>query len=159
MMSALVGCTPGPQEAAASLSVEEWLPLKIGAVEISAQIVLSREEQRKGLMYREALAPNSGMLFPYPGPRQLSFWMKNTKIPLDIGFFDESGLLMEVHRMVPFDTNRTTSNSREVQFALEMNTGWFSRNSLFPGQRLDMELLGKALLRRGADPGKFGISE
>lgn len=131
--------------------------MKLGDVAFEAQIVLTREEQRKGLMYRDSLPENSGMLFPYTSPRQLSFWMANTRIPLSIGFFDRTGLLLEIHHMVPFDTNRTTSYGDDMQYALEMNDGWFAANGLYPGQRLDLQLLAEALRQRGADPREFGL--
>lgn len=151
------GCQRESALPADPLGPETWLPLKVGDVTIEAQIVLTDAEQRKGLMYRDSLGDNRGMLFPYESPRQLSFWMANTRIPLDIGFFDETGLLCEVHRMVPFDTNRTVSKGRDLQYALEMNAGWFAGNGLFPGVRMDMQLLAEALRQRGANPERFGI--
>jgi uncharacterized membrane protein (UPF0127 family) len=151
------GCKPDSGSSAEKLGPEAWLPMKLGEVPFEAQVVLTPEEQRKGLMHRDHLPENSGMLFPYPTPRRLSFWMANTRIPLSIGFFDGSGLLLEIHHMVPFDTNRTVSHGDDMHFALEMNDGWFARNGLYPGQRLDMPLLAEALRRRGADPDEFGI--
>jgi uncharacterized membrane protein (UPF0127 family) len=114
---AISGCNPDSALSANKLGPEAWLPLKLGEVTLEAQIVLTREEQRKGLMYRDSLPENSGMLFPYTSPRRLSFWMANTRIPLDIGFFDGTGLLLEIHHMVPFDTNRTTSHGDDIQYA------------------------------------------
>jgi hypothetical protein len=151
------GCNRDSGSSADKLGPDAWIPLKLGDVAFEAQIVLTPEEQRKGLMYRDHLPENSGMLFPYPDPRRLSFWMANTRIPLSIGFFDGTGLLLEIHHMVPFDTNRTTSHGDDIQYALEMNDGWFSKNGLYPGQRLDMKLLADALRKRGADPKAFGI--
>ena len=153
----LSGCQPDPDTAAKPLGADAWLPLKIGQVELRAQIAINESEQRRGLMHRDALPENGGMLFPYATARRLSFWMANTRIPLDIGFFDATGLLLEVHRMVPFDTTPTQSRARDVQFALEMDSGWFARNGLYPGQRLDLDLLADALRLRGADTGAFGL--
>jgi uncharacterized membrane protein (UPF0127 family) len=153
----LTACQPESTGADRPLGADAWLPLKIGEVELRAQIAISDAEQRKGLMYRDALPQDSGMLFPYTRPRQLSFWMANTRIPLDIGFFDATGLLVEVHRLVPFDTTPVQSRGRDLQFALEMDSGWFARNGLYPGQRLDMQVLAESLRRRGADPRAYGI--
>lgn len=155
----LCGCGPEAGPNPDPLGVEAWLPLQIGEVALEAQIVLTEAEQRKGLMHRDTLGENRGMLFPYPSPRRLSFWMANTRIPLDIGFFDATGLLCEVHRLVPFDTTPTPSKGSDLQFALEMNSGWFAHNGLFPGVRLDMELLKKALRLRGGDPKAFGLGD
>ena len=112
---------------------------------------------RKGLMYREVLAAENGMLFAYRRPQQGSFWMANTPLPLDIGFFNSEGVLLEVHRMVPYDTNKTRSRSNDVQYALEMNRGWYSSNSVFPGARLNLEDMAKALYGRGEDPRLFAL--
>lgn len=139
------------------LGPEAWLPLAIGAVRFEAQIVLTPSEQQRGLMHRDSLPENGGMLFPYTQPRQMSFWMANTRIPLDIGFFDGKGMLLEVRRMVPFDTTHTRSRSADVQYALEMNAGWFSRNGIYPGEQLDLAALAGALQRRGAVPQRFGL--
>jgi len=138
-------------------SAADWLPLRIGNVPLKAQVVITESEQRKGLMHRDSLPEDHGMLFPYTSPRSLSFWMANTKLPLSIGFFDSGGVLREIHHMVPFDTTPTRSSRSDLQFALEMNRGWFAQNDLYPGEKLDPELLASALRARGADPARFGL--
>jgi len=156
LLLTLSGCsetTPPPEPADATT----WLPLAVGDVALEAQIALSQGEQQRGLMYRESLGENRGMLFPYPSPRRLSFWMANTSIPLDIGFFASDGRLLEVHRLHPFDTQPTPSRSDQVQFALEMNQGWFRRMGLRPGVTLDLDLLAAAMKRRGVNPADFGL--
>lgn len=158
MMLFLAGCGRSGPDPGHALGPDAWLPMKIGDVTFEAQIAIKEAEQRKGLMRRDSLPENAGMLFPYPSPRRLSFWMANTRIPLDIGYFDSGGMLREVHRMVPFDTTPTASRGDDLQFALEMNRGWFAANGIYPGHRLDMKLLEEAILRRGADPGTYGIN-
>lgn len=156
LLLTLSGCsetTPPPEPADATT----WFPLAVGDVALEAQIALSQGEQQRGLMYRESLGENRGMLFPYPSPRRLSFWMANTSIPLDIGFFAQDGRLLEVHRLHPFDTQPTPSRSDQVQFALEMNQGWFRRMGLRPGATLDLDLLAAAIKRRGVNPADFGL--
>jgi hypothetical protein len=139
------------------LDSTSWLPLRIGSVDIVAQIAITDKEQQRGLMFRTELPTNSGMLFPYKEPKALSFWMKNTSIPLDIGFFDSEGILKEVHRLMPHDVTPVKSRSSELQFALEMPQGWFSQNRLFAGQPLDRALLRDALRKRGANPADYGL--
>jgi uncharacterized membrane protein (UPF0127 family) len=152
LLTLLTACQKESDVQPDPLGPDAWLPLKVGNVSLESQIVLTQSEQRKGLMHRDTLGENQGMLFPYQSPRRLSFWMANTRIPLDIGFFDSTGLLCEVHRMVPFDTTPTQSKGTDLQFALEMNSGWFARNGLYPGVRMDMALLVDALRKRGQDP-------
>ena len=153
----LCSCTPESDKPAASATIETWLPLSIEGIPIEAQVAITRTEMSRGLMYRESLGPDRGMLFPYRQPEQMSFWMANTPLPLDIGFFDSEGILKEIHRMYPYDTNKTRSRSSGIQFALEMNSGWFADNSLFPGARLDLEAVSRALHQRGVDPGSYGL--
>jgi uncharacterized membrane protein (UPF0127 family) len=155
----LCGCSRESTDVVTSATADTWLPLKIGTREIEVQIVLTRAEQAKGLMNRDTLPENSGMLFAYRVPTPMSFWMANTSIPLDIGFFDSTGLLVEVHRMVPFDTGRTQSRAQNLQYALEMNAGWFSGHGIYPGNRIDLKSLADALKARGVNPVAFGITE
>jgi uncharacterized membrane protein (UPF0127 family) len=150
-------CSPSVEEAQPRATVESWLPLAINGVALEAQVALTPAEQRKGLMYREELGADRGMLFPYTNQQGMAFWMANTPLPLDIAFFDDKGMLLEVHRMVPYDTKRTQSRSRFAQYALEMNAGWFASHRLFPGVKLDMQLLARALEQRGANPAEYGI--
>ena len=157
IITCLTACDTGNSNARAALGPESWLPLRIGTIEFEAQIALTQEEQRKGLMNRDILPENGGMLFPYATPNRRSFWMANTRIPLDIGFFDESGQLREIHRLIPFDTSQTQSSSTQIKYALEMNQGWFSRHDIYPGQMLDLDMLEEAIRRRGGDPRAFGL--
>lgn len=94
-----------------------------GAASFSVEIADTQELRAEGLMFRESLAPSAGMLFLYESPRRATFWMKNTWIPLDIMFFDETGTLTKLHRnAVPFDTN-TIDGGSGVAAALEVNAG------------------------------------
>lgn len=146
-----------PEADEARADVHTWLPLKIDAIALEAQLAITQGEMSRGLMHRDSLPENGGMLFLYRAPQQVAFWMANTRIPLDIGFFDSSGVLLEVYRMVPFDTQRTVSRSDQVRFALEMNSGWFSANGLRPGAQMDLDLLQTAIRQRGAVPAHYGL--
>ena len=153
----LSACSPDDAPPVVAATVDTWLPLSIDEVSLEAQIAISAGEQQDGLMHREGLPEDGGLLFPYPAERQMAFWMANTPIPLDIGFFNSKGVLLEIHRIVPYDINRTVSRSFEVQYALEMSSGWFSSNGLFPGAQLDLNKLAEALEQRGADPLQYGL--
>ena len=156
---AFAACTPSAEETSTPLTIEAWQPLKIDGVPLKVQIAITLEEQRKGLMHRDSLPENGGMLFIDTVPNRKSFWMANTRIPLDIGFFDNEGVLREIHHMLPYDSNQTVSHSSDIQFSLEMNNGWFASQLIYPGARLDLQALAKALRARGADPEKYGIPE
>lgn len=67
------------------------------ALTIAVEIADDDEERARGLMHRTGLAAEAGMLFIYPAPQPVSFWMRNTLIPLDLLFFDATGRLAHVH--------------------------------------------------------------
>ncbi len=100
---------------------------------ISAELAGKPEEQARGLMYRRCLGENEGMLFVYDSPRMLSFWMKNTRIPLSIAFIERNGRIAHIERMEAYDSVTLHRSPQPVQYALEMNEGWFERNGVGVG--------------------------
>ena len=153
----IVGCGSGSEHQGGPLPADSWFTLNLGEKQIAAQLALTLPEKQKGLMHRKELGEDSAMLFPYTEPQAVSFYMKNTPLPLDLGLFDGAGILKEIHRLMPYDTTSIRSYSNEIQFALEMHQGWFARNSLFPGARLDLKSVAEAVERRGSDPRAYGL--
>lgn len=86
-------------------------------------------KMKKGLMFRKKLDPNHGMLFIYDKPKVLRFWMKNTFIPLDIGFFDKDRFLIEKKSMEPL-SEKIIHSPEGSKYALEVNSGWFEKNKI-----------------------------
>jgi hypothetical protein len=154
---AVCACGPGRTGADAQAGPEHAHPLRLDGHTVRAQVALSFPEQRQGLMGRPQLDADAGMLFPYRQPQAMSFWMANTLIHLDVGFFTSDGVLREVHTMVAGDTTATRSRRSDLRFALEMNAGWFARHNVRPGARLDLADLAAALRQRGADPATYGL--
>ncbi|MCL2139406.1 MAG: DUF192 domain-containing protein [Treponema sp.] len=101
-------------------------------VEITAEIARTEEERGKGLMFREYLPDGEGMLFIFERDQQLSFWMKNTLIPLSIAFISSDGRISEIKDMQPHNENSVLS-SRKVRYALEVPQGWFQRMGIQTG--------------------------
>ena len=91
-----------------------------------------------GLMFRESLDTNSGMLFIFDDVQQQSFHMTETKIPLDIAFIREDGTIESIKELEPFDENPVSSDG-EVLCALEVNRGWFAENNVEVGDVIDIE--------------------
>ena len=85
-----------------------------------------------GLMERKSLGKDAGMLFVYPEADRLSFYMKDTYIPLSIAFVDDSGKILQIEDMQPKDESSTVSNY-EVRYAVEVHQGWFQRNGIGVG--------------------------
>ncbi len=119
------------------------------------RLAVRAHEQQRGLMQVKSMPENEGMLFLYPAPRRMSFWMRNTFIPLDIGFFDPAGVLIEVRAMYPHVEDPVASASENIQYALEMNKGWFAARGVAAGAKLDLAALREALTARGFDAGNY----
>ncbi|MCL2174548.1 MAG: DUF192 domain-containing protein [Treponema sp.] len=93
---------------------------------VKAEIASNDEERNKGLMHRKSLKDGRGMLFVYERDQVMSFWMKNTLIPLSIAFITSDGRIIDIRDMYPHNETSVTS-SRSARYALEVPQGWFSR--------------------------------
>ncbi|MGB3148179.1 MAG: DUF192 domain-containing protein [Paracoccaceae bacterium] len=107
-----------------------------GQAHFSVELATTEAERAKGLMDRDHLATGSGMLFIYPEPREVSFWMKNTRIPLDIAFIDDKGRVSRIAPMAtPYDLTAIPSGA-PVQYVLEINGGLANRLGITEGAEL-----------------------
>lgn len=88
-----------------------------------------------GLMWRERLGPNEGMLFVFEDKALHCFWMRNTLVPLSIAFLDDDGRIANIENMSP-RSDESHCPSRPVRFALEMQQGWFAQRGLAAGAQL-----------------------
>ena len=108
-------------------------------VEVLVEIADGPFEQARGLMHRTALGEDRGMLFVYPEERPLSFWMKNTLIPLSIAYIDSEGRITDILNMKPLDDRPPHYVSSEsVQYALEVNQGFFEERGVKVGDHADL---------------------
>ena len=80
-------------------------------------------------MGRQQLAENAGMMFVFETPKTYCFWMKNTLIPLSIGFIDAQGKLVQINHMQPRSLDHHCAQ-QPILYALEVNQGWFERNKV-----------------------------
>jgi len=131
------------------VATDTYYPFSISSIPLNLQLALTPGEQSKGLMHRDSMPKDHGMLFLFkqPGPR--AFWMRNTRIPLDIGYFDASGRLLEIYALEPYNEKAVRSKSQEVLIVVETNRGWFARNNITPGAKLEFIALAQALKHRG----------
>lgn len=117
--------------------------IRVGGVPLVVEIARTREQQVHGLMGRERLSDERGMLFIYEEPQSIGFWMKNVKIPLDLGFFDAAATLLEVQTMaldpkgIADDERRRYRSAKPAKYFLEVNAGWFARHKVKPGAKLE----------------------
>ena len=108
-------------------------------VEVRVEVADDLAEQAKGLMDRTALGENRGMLFVFPEERELSFWMKNTLIPLSIAFIDSEERIVDIQDMKPLDDEPPNYVSAEpAQYALEVNQGFFEKRGVKVGDRVEV---------------------
>ena len=140
--------TDNKENGLSAVNRQTYFPISIDGHELQLQLALSSEEQKKGLMYREKLTEDHGMLFLFDYPDQRSFWMRNTSIPLDIAYFDGNGRLKEIHSLYPFDETSVTSRCHEILIAIETNQEWFAQKGIKTGALIDIKALNAALKRR-----------
>ncbi|MDQ8201935.1 DUF192 domain-containing protein [Pelagicoccus sp. SDUM812003] len=130
-------------------AVSSDLPLiSVGDVTLKMELALTREQQRRGLMYRDGIEPDHGMLFVFKEPQEMSFWMKNVDFPIDIGYFTADGVLREIYPMYANDTQGRRSIRDDLLYVLEVESGWFKKNGVRPGALLDLAALQRALENR-----------
>jgi len=107
--------------------------LNIKGNTINAELAQTPDTRRLGLMFRQFLAPDSGMLFVFEQEDLHRFWMNNTYLPLSIAFIDRHHIITDILEMNPLDTTTRYLPSRPVRYALETNSGWFQLNNIKPG--------------------------
>lgn len=112
---------------------------------VQVEIARTGPQVQRGLMYRTTLPERGGMLFIYPKPHQGSFWMLNTLIPLSIAYADDHGVIFQITDMVPCGDISAAECSRQsypaqrpFRYALEVNRGYFSRQGVRPGDRIEL---------------------
>ena len=110
----------------------------VKGISVEAEIADDTESRRTGLMNRKSMEENHGMIFIFESDQKLSFWMKNTLIPLSIAYIASDGRIMEIYEMKP-ESLRPVESVNSVRYALEMNRGWFLRNGIVPGDFVIIE--------------------
>jgi uncharacterized membrane protein (UPF0127 family) len=109
--------------------------LTAGIHVITAEVAATPQTRAFGLMHRERLAPNHGMLFVFETKSPQCFWMRNTPLPLTIAFIEDDGTIEQLANMAPREETNHCSR-KPVRYALEMEQGWFARRGLGEGARL-----------------------
>lgn len=134
-----ISCPVGYPAVAQEQERQELLIETAGGERHGFQVELARtsSERAQGLMYRRSLDENAGMLFIYPRAQHISMWMKNTFIPLDMIFIDESGKIIRIaERTIPHSTQSIPSGGR-AKAVLEINAGMSDRLGISEGDRVN----------------------
>jgi uncharacterized protein len=125
-----LGLRPAIESAQPRLpTLKVWL----GPHELTAEVARAPRERETGMMFRTNIAENEGMLFVFPRPGQVGFWMKNVPIPLSCAYIDPDGVILELHDLEPLKEETVNSRSYRIQYVLETARGWFERQGVGTG--------------------------
>lgn len=111
------------------------IALHAGMHNISAEVAQAPGERQIGLMYRQTMPGNDGMLFVFEDAQLHCFWMKNTLLPLSIAFLADDGRIVNIEDMAP-NTEASHCPKEKVRYALEMNQGWFAKRGFKAGSKV-----------------------
>lgn len=138
LLLAAAGCSRGAAEGAPT----ELLTFRTarGPVELRVEVADDPAERARGLMGRDHLPEDLGMAFLFEGETQAEFWMKDTLIPLSIAFWDEDGRIVAILDMRPCEREPCPRYAAGVPYvgAVEANLGWFERNGVRVGDRVEL---------------------
>jgi uncharacterized protein len=124
----IYGCKSLPGIAGSGAETLDVIPLSVSksngpTVHLRVEVARSSEQQKRGLMFRESLADDAGMLFPYDTPQTVSFWMKNTVIPLDMIFIRADGTIARIAAETEPYTLEAEKSGEPVAAVLEIAGG------------------------------------
>jgi uncharacterized membrane protein (UPF0127 family) len=112
--------------------------MRIGSQTYTLEVANTPGTRERGLMERDSMPADHGMIFVFAEPRTLNFWMKNTRIPLDILYLDERGQVVSIHQMKPYDTRTKTISARPAKYAIELNVGQANKAGVKAGDVLEI---------------------
>jgi uncharacterized membrane protein (UPF0127 family) len=113
-------------------ATDKTVSLSIKSFRVQAEVADRPASRARGLMYRDSLADNHGMLFVFDAPSRQCMWMKNTPLPLSVAFIKADGQIANIAQMQP-QTETIHCASEDVLYALEMAQGWFWARAIKPG--------------------------
>ena len=110
----------------------KYVSLRINNVSAKAEVADTPVLQQRGLMFRQALKEDHGMVFLFTKPERYCMWMKNTPLALSVAFIDLQGRIVNIESMEPFTETSHCARS-PVTYALEMEKGWFHQRGIRVG--------------------------
>jgi uncharacterized membrane protein (UPF0127 family) len=110
--------------------------LTAGMYVIQAEVAATEAARQQGLMFRQSMGANEGMLFIFEAPAGVCMWMKNTPLPLSVAFIDQAGKIVNIEDMQPNTTNPHCAK-KLIRYALEMNQGWFKQKNIKAGSTIE----------------------
>ncbi|MGH8559087.1 MAG: DUF192 domain-containing protein [Methylococcales bacterium] len=120
--------------------IDRTAQIQVNDYRISVELAISEEEKACGLSFRDTLAEDHGMLFLYSDKQALTFWMKDTRIPLSIAFLEDNGTILNILEMQPMDSKTLYHSAAPARYVLEMPAKWFADHQVKPGDRVVFDL-------------------
>lgn len=111
--------------------------IRVDGHDVTVEVADTPALRERGLMHRDSLPEDHGMLFVYGESQTLSFWMRNTRFPLDIAFIDAGGTIVDIQQMEPQSDEQHVSAAPAL-YALEMPLGWFEEHDVEVGDRVEI---------------------
>jgi uncharacterized membrane protein (UPF0127 family) len=132
-----IGCDPDSPTRYAIVQIDTY-------PRVDLELAQTADEREVGLMFREKLPPDSGMLFVYQAQSNEAYWMYHTLLPLSIAFIDQSGTIVDIKDMprlanpddVQEAARHTYPSAAPYWYALEVNQGWFFQHGVGVGQQI-----------------------
>lgn len=126
------GCQQPPQ------SNLPTVQMRLGGKTFTLEVAATMGDRMHGLMRRDSMPVDQGMIFVFDEPQQLRFYMKNTRIPLDIIFVDETGKVDSIKQMRPYDETTVPSDGNHAKWAIELNQGAAADAGVKVGDQLEI---------------------
>ena len=109
--------------------------LKVGSQNVCAEVANTEATRQVGMMFRQKMGKQDGMLFVFPEVAYHAMWMRNTLIPLSVAYMNERGVIVSIHEMQAL-SEAVHQAAGPVRYALEMNAGWFGSNKINVGDTI-----------------------
>ncbi len=160
MAALLMGCKhdkvvapPETTEDVVATQAQPKLPtikLYLGSEILDAEMALTIEQIRTGMMFRTNIQDADSMIFDLRIPQRASFWMKNCPESISAAYISPDGVIQEIHHLEKNDTNAVLAASDSIRFVLETSDGWFARHHVDTGMAVTTEKgsLEETFLRR-----------
>lgn len=131
-LAALLLAAADLAQAQAPLPVRQ---VKVAGHALRVEVAATIEQRMKGLMFREKLGADDGMLFVFDEPGYHAMWMKNTPLPLSVAFVDGAGAILNILDMEPHTLDQHAAAGPAV-YAIETNKGWFAKRRIRAGDKV-----------------------
>jgi uncharacterized protein len=126
------------------------MKIYLGSETLDAELALTSEQERTGMMYRTNILDTDAMIFILPYATRANFWMKNCPESISAAYINPDGIIEEIHHLEKNDTNGVVAATDNIRFVLETSDGWFARHNVATGAviRTEKGSLAETFLQR-----------